>query len=181
VLSGSIARRYAKALLGIGIEKQSYEALGRELDQFTALLHNRELTAALENPSHALSKRKAVLASVIDRIAPSPTTRSFLLLLLDRGRLEHLPGIAREYRVMADEHAGRIRADVVSAHTLSPQAVARLKRALEQRTGKQVLLEQRTDPELIAGMVTRIGGVVYDGSVRTRLEQLRGALLAERG
>ena len=86
-------------------------------------------------------------------------------------------GIAREYRLMADEHAGRVRADVTSAQTLDSENVSRLKGALEQKTGKQIILEQKTDSNLIAGMVTKIGSIIYDGSIRTRLEQMRQALL----
>lgn len=178
MIAGSIPRRYAKALLAIGIDKQSYEKLGQEVADFAALLEQHaQLRDTLENPSHPPSRRKAIVQALLDRLAPSPTVRSFVLLLHDRSRLEYLPAIAREYRLLADEHAGRVRADVTSAQALGADAVARLKKALEQKTGKQVLLEQRTDPELIAGMVTKVGSIVYDGSLKTRLEQMRDALI----
>jgi len=79
---------------------------------------------------------------------------------------------------MLDVYVGRVRASVTSADRLEAEQVARLKKALEGKTGKHVVLEQQTDPELIAGMVTQIGSVVYDGSIRTRLQQMRHTLLA---
>lgn len=177
MISGSIARRYAKALLAIGVETNQFETFGTEVDQFAALLGNKELRTTLENPSIPHSRRKAIMEGIIARVQPSPTMRSFLLLLVDRSRTEFLPSIAREYRLMADEHAGRVRADVTSAQTLDSENVSRLKGALEQKTGKQIILEQKTDSNLIAGMVTKIGSIIYDGSIRTRLEQMRQALL----
>jgi len=171
LITGSIARRYAKALLAIGVETKHHERFGQELAQFATLMENQDLQDTLANPSHPLSKRKAVLEELITRVKPSKTVWNFLLLLADRNRLGHLDGIAREYQKMVDEHVGRVRADVTSA-------VTRLKKALEEMTGKQVILQQSTDPELIAGMVTQIGSIVYDGSIRTRLQQMRQSLLA---
>lgn len=177
MITGSIARRYAKALFAIGVETKAYERFAQELADFTALLENKELQDTLENPSHPLSRRKAVLEELITVLKPSKTVWSFLLLLIDRNRLSFLPGISREFLRMVDEHTGRVRANVTSAQPLDAGDVARLKRTIEQKTGKQVILQQQTDPELIAGMVTQIGSIVYDGSIRTRLQQMRQTLL----
>jgi F-type H+-transporting ATPase subunit delta len=177
LISGSIARRYAKALLAIGIEKKTYEKLGSELEQVAQLMKHKELRDTLDNPSLLHSKRKAVMKELAQRLGLSEVIRSFLLLLLDRNRIDATSSIAREYQLLADEHAGRIRADVASAKTLDMDSIARLKRALEQKTRKQIILQQRTDPELIAGMVTKIGSIIYDGSIRTKLEQMRQTLL----
>jgi len=177
LISGSISRRYAKALLAIGVEQRDFEKLGTELAKFAALMKNQDLNETLENPSYPLSKRKAVLEALIQRVGASKTMRNFLLLLLDRGRTGYIPSISREYQVMADDHAGRIRAEVATATPLDPASVTRLKTALEKKTGKKVILEQKTDAELIAGTVTTIGSMVYDGSIRTRLQQMRQTLV----
>lgn len=178
MITGSIARRYAKALLAIGVEKQNHERFGQELEQFAELMNNKDLRDTLHNPSQPLSKRKAILEELITRIKPSKTVWSFMLLLADRNRVEHVQGIYREYQRMVDAHVGRVRATVTSAARLDPAEMTRLKKSLEEKTGKQVLLEQSTDPELIAGMVTQVGSIVYDGSIRTRLSQMRHTLLA---
>lgn len=177
MISGSISRRYAKALLAIGVETKEFEKIGKELEQFTALMKHKDLSETLENPSYVLSKRKAVLDALVKRTGVSRTMRNFLMLLADRGRTSYIAAISREYQVMADEHAGQIRAEVATATPLDPASVTRLKSALEKKTGKRIILEQKTDAELIAGTVTKIGSMVYDGSIRTRLQQMRQTLL----
>jgi F-type H+-transporting ATPase subunit delta len=88
-----------------------------------------------------------------------------------------LPAIARAYRDMTDAHVGRVRADVTSAEELAPATLDRVRRSLEQRTGKKVLVTPRVDPTLIGGVVARVGDLVLDGSVRTQLEDLRARLV----
>ena len=183
--SGSLARRYAKALIAIGIDDNSYEQLGRELKSFSELLVGHKdgsggLSAALSNPSYSLDKRRAVLEAVLGKLRLSKTIENFLHLALDRDRIAYVPDIAAEFEAMADQHAGRVRAEVVAAQQSDLQQLDQLKKALEQRTGKQVVLTTRVDPELLAGKVTRIGSTVFDGSIRTRLDQLGNDLLANK-
>ena len=176
MIIGSIARRYAKAIMSIGVDTKKFEIFGKELEQFAALLEHKELQDALENPSIAMSRRKAIVEALIRRIHPCTTVRHFLLLLMDRNRITALPGICREYQALADKHAGRMRASVTSARRLDLTMVSRLKAALEKKTGKKIILEQTTDPELIGGLVTQLGSTVFDGSIRTSLEQMRQSL-----
>jgi F-type H+-transporting ATPase subunit delta len=175
---GSISRRYARALLSIGIEMRLFEQFGKELDQFAELFADKTLVSVLANPTYPLSKRKAVLEELIARVRPSNTVRNFMLLLIDRDRVTILTDVAREYQVMVDEHSGRIRAAVTSARTLRPDELTQLEQALAEQTKKKVLLTQTVDDQLIAGTVTQIGSVIYDGSVRTRLTEMRDALIA---
>lgn len=177
MITGSIARRYARALLGIGVAAGQSDELGAELAPVAQLMKNKELGAVLENPSVALSRRQAIVQQLLERLQVGKAIRSLVLLLLQRGRISALPDIAREYGLLCDEHAGRVRVEVASAVALDEQGVSRLREALERKTGKRVIVEQRTDPDLIAGIVTKIGSVVYDGSMRARLDQMRQALL----
>jgi F-type H+-transporting ATPase subunit delta len=180
VIVGSIARRYAKALLEIGVANKTFDALNAELERIAALYtSSKELADALENPVFPLSKRKGLLEELARRLALSKVVRNFLLLLLERGRISALAAIAREHRALVDKQAGRIRARISSARPIEPGVELRLKNALEQRTGKVVILEKQEDPALIGGLVTQIGDLVYDGSLRTQLANLRQQLLAE--
>jgi F-type H+-transporting ATPase subunit delta len=97
--------------------------------------------------------------------------------LLDRRRIVLLPAIARAYRDLTDAHVGRVRAEVTSAQELTPATLDRVRRSLEQRTGKKVIIKSAVDPDLIGGVVARVGDLVLDGSVRTQLEDLRTRLL----
>jgi F-type H+-transporting ATPase subunit delta len=180
MIAGSIARRYAKALLEIGVANSSFDALQHELERVAALYAgSAELRTTLENPVFLPSKRKLVLEEIARRLALSKTVRNFLLLLLDRGRIAALPAIVREHRALVDEHAGRVRAKVSSAQPLAPGVEARLKAALERRTGKVVIVERVEEPALLGGVVTQIGDLVFDGSVRTQLQTIRQTLVAE--
>jgi F-type H+-transporting ATPase subunit delta len=175
---GSVARRYARALFGIGVDAGKFEALGREIDDFASLLEqSAELRQALENPVFGPAEKRKVLESLLPRVAPTPEVQRFVLLLLERRRIVLLPAIARAYRDMTDAHLGRVRAKVISAEPLAGPVLDRVRRSLEQRTGKQVIVETAVDPELIGGVVARVGDLVLDGSVRTQLEDLRTKLL----
>ena len=180
MITGSIARRYAKALLEIGIQQQTYDALGKELDRAADTLRSSpELRNALENPVFSLEKRKLIMDELMRRLALSKTVRNFVMLLLDKGRIARLPDISRVYRGLVDEHAGRVRATVVSARPLDPMLETRLKTALEKQSGKVVIFEKREDPSILGGLITQLGDTLYDGSVRTQLQELREELLSE--
>jgi len=178
MIVGSIARRYAKALLSLGLEDQSQEVMVRQLDDLAGTLKgSAELREALGNPIFPLSERKATMEALCTRCALTRTMRNFVMLLLERGRVLALPDTAREFGVLVDAHAGRVRARVTSAAPLSPDLEGRLRVALEQRHGKKVLLEKQVDPALIGGLVTEVGDVTYDGSIKHQLEALRDSLL----
>jgi F-type H+-transporting ATPase subunit delta len=180
MVTGSLARRYAKALLGIGIQQQTYDALGKELDRTAATFSSSpDLRQVLENPIFPLEKRRLVLEELARRLGLSKVVRNFVLLLLEKGRIGALPDIARAHRALVDEHAGRVRAVVTTARPLDPTLEQRLKTALERQSGKVVLLEKKEDPSIVGGLVTQLGDIVYDGSVRTQLARLREELLAE--
>jgi F-type H+-transporting ATPase subunit delta len=178
VMGGSVARRYARALFGIGLDAGKFEALGDELGELATLWNESdELRQALENPVFKPTEKRAVLQTILPKIAPTPEVQRFVLLLLERRRIMLLPAIARAYRDLTDAHIGRVRAEVTSAQELSPATLDRVRRSLEQRTGKKVIIKSTVDPELIGGVVARVGDLVLDGSVRTQLEDLRSRLV----
>jgi F-type H+-transporting ATPase subunit delta len=175
---GSVARRYAKALFEMGVDGGNFEALGREIGEFADLLSaSPELGQTLANPVFSATEKRAVLEKLLPRVTPTPAVQRFVMLLLERGRIVLLPAIARAFRDMTDQHLGRVRAKVTSAQPLDAGALDRVRKALERRTGKQVLLETAVDPELVGGVVASVGDLVLDGSVRTQLEDLRAKLL----
>lgn len=174
---GSIARRYAKALLEVGRPRGSIDALGEDLRKVAhALRESSELRNALQNPVFPLSQRKAALLTVGDRLGVSGPVRNFLGVAAERGRIGELDAIEREYARMADQTAGRVRAEVSSARPLSEEIVNRLKVALEHSTGRRVLLDRKVEPDLIGGLAVKLGWTVYDGSVRAHLAEMRERL-----
>ncbi|HEX2660270.1 MAG TPA: ATP synthase F1 subunit delta [Polyangia bacterium] len=177
-LGGSVARRYAKALFEIGVAEGNFEKLGQELaDLAKAYGESAELRLVLENPVIKPSEKQAILNAVLPRVAPSPSVQRFARLLLERGRIGILRATARFYSNLADERAGQVRATVTSAAPLSPGELDRVRKALEARTGRKVLIQTAVDPSLIGGVVARVGDLVLDGSVRTQLDEMRQRLL----
>ena len=175
--SGSLARRYARALLALGLEDKSLEQLGKEVRSLAdAIRDSDELAEALSNPAFPRSDREKILVAVLERLKAKKTTINFTKLLLDRERMAVLPDISRELDAMIDEHAGRVRAQVTSAKPLTSSQLSRLVKALEKLSGKKILVETFEDSALLGGVVAQVGDQVYDGSLRTQLRQLRTSL-----
>jgi F-type H+-transporting ATPase subunit delta len=172
-----IARRYAKALLIIGKEDDKAESYKEELDRFSDLITSeKELEQAITNPLYDVGGRKKVLQAVIDKTGISKVLASFLLLLFDKGRFGFLSDINEFYKKLADELKGVVRASLVSATELSSETVEKIRTTLSTRTGKDIILEVEQDPSLIGGIVSRIGDLVLDGSIKTQLLNMRESL-----
>ena len=172
-----IARRYAKALLLIGKEDGQADAYREELDAFSQMLSaSPELEAAICNPIYESAARKNVLSAVVEKAGVSAVTASFLLLLFDKGRIGNIESINEVYKVLADELKGIARASVMAASELPDETVEKIRSGLGRLTGKEVVLTVSQDPALIGGIVTRIGDLVLDGSIRTQLLNLKETL-----
>jgi F-type H+-transporting ATPase subunit delta len=170
----AIARRYAKALLLIGKEDGEAETYRSELSGISNLIgQNQSLQQAITNPLHDAGARKRVLETVVDRLGLSKVMRSFLLLLFDKGRIGFIGSIDDFYQKLVDELKGVARATVTSATELSSDAIEKIRKGLSRRTGKKIILEINQDPGLIGGIVTRIGDLVLDGSIKTQLLGMR--------
>lgn len=174
----SIARRYARALLDVARESGDTDTILEELRRIEAALEaSRELATILESPLFSKEQRRRLLEGLAAPLGLSEITLNLLRLLADRDRTAHLPLVIREYRRMADEMAGRVRATAITPLPLSDEATRRLEDALAKVTGKTVLLETRTDPDLLGGLVAQVGDTTFDGSLRTQLRRLRDAAL----
>lgn len=177
---GGIAQRYAQALFDIGVEQGDVATISHHMDLFAqAYADHKPLRAVLDNPLIAESKRVAVATALGRRLGVSTTILNTLRLLIQRNRVVLVTSIAPILRQLHDEHQGVVRASVVSAVALSEPLAQRLRGELERMTGKRVVMTRGVDPSLIAGVVTRMGDTVIDGSLRTRLEELRDALVAQ--
>ena len=106
-----------------------------------------------------------------------PLLENTLMMLADRRRLKHLPEIAEAFERISERRSGRVRAEIVTATKLSDAYYQQLQSALKEATGKDVVLVRREDPSLIGGVVTTVGGRVFDGSLKNRLRELRAQLL----
>jgi len=173
----AVARRYAKALLLIGKEDGKAETYRDELSMIAGLLsENPQLDQALTNPLYDAAGRRKVLVQVVERLGLSRVMKSFLMLLFDKGRIRYLQSINEFYGKLADELKGLVRASLVSAAKLSDDTVEKIRTTLSEKTGKDIILQVEQDPELIGGIITKIGDLVIDGSIRTQLLNMRETL-----
>ena len=173
----AIARRYAKALLLIGQQDGQTERYRGELQSIAALVAgDRRLDQAINNPLYENAARKRVLQALIAKLALSRAMESFLVLLFEKGRFGFLGHINDFYQKLADDLKGVARATLTSASALSADAVERIREGLSKRTGKEIILEVKQDPGLIGGVVTQIGDLVLDGSIRTQLLNMRESM-----
>jgi F-type H+-transporting ATPase subunit delta len=106
----------------------------------------------------------------------SEVMKAFLLLLFDKGRIGFLTSINEFYQKLVDELKGIARATLISATELSEEAIEKIRTALSNKTGKDIILEVNQDPALIGGVVTKIGDLVLDGSIKTQLLNMKESL-----
>ena len=177
MISGAVARRYAKALFGLAVEAGAVDAWsGSLLLVQKAVESSAELRDVLVNPIYTRDQRRAIAAKLVAALKLDREPANLLYLLCDRNRLALLSGIVTVFRALADQKLGRVRARVVSAVPLDPAAAQALAESLARAAKAQVVVERSVDPGLLGGVVAQVGHLTYDGSVRTQLEELRATL-----
>lgn len=176
-MQNKAAHRYARALFSLAREAGDVASIRAELDDMARLLAaNPDLQRRLFQPLHPVHERREVLKSICAQGRGSQMIQNFFAYLIEQRRLVTFEAIRGEFDRLADEAAGRVRAEVRSASPLRDQQRARLVDALGRRTGKQIDLSVHVDPLLIGGAIVTVGGLVFDGSLRTQLSRLRSTL-----
>lgn len=173
-----VGKRYARALFALGEEAGALDRVQRDLRDFAAgWAESRDLRSIFDNPAFGSEVRARILRDLAAQMGAHEHVRNLLLLLSDRRRLRHLPEIAEAFDTLSEARSGKVRAEVTSAAPLPDAYLAELGRALATTLGREVVIGHKTDPNLIGGLVTRVGDRVFDGSIRHRLSELREELL----
>lgn len=175
----TVARRYAGALADIVIKTGETEPVKTELKTWEEMMSsNSELLNAFRNPSIAHASKEKVLEGLIAKTKPTKTTANFLRVLLRNSRLTEISEINERFASVLDERNGIISAEVISARPLLEAEKTDLQTNLAKLTGgKKINLNFNIDENIIGGVITRVGSTVYDGSVKTQLEELRNQLV----
>jgi F-type H+-transporting ATPase subunit delta len=173
MVTGSLARRYARAVLTLG-ETEKIATDLRVLAQ--AMKTSEELVSSLTNPAIRRGDRRKVLDALLTRISAHAHTKNLVYLLLDGERLASLPAISRELEAMLEARGGRITATITSATPLDAKQIEQITAALEKLSNKKVTVTKKEDPALLGGVVAKLGDTVYDGSLRTQLRTLKNEL-----
>jgi len=180
VTSGAAASRYARALFDVLLKEHGdLEKAETDLAAFAGLLSQHAvLGTTLRNPAIPVSKKKAVVQTLLDRAGSvSPVVSKMILLLAERDRLRLLPDLLRTYRDRLMDHQQVIRGEVTTAMPIDADKLRALEQGFARATGRRVVLESKVDPSIIGGVVTRLGSTVYDGSVTTQLQKMKQSLI----
>ena len=172
-MTGSLGRRYARALLGLARETGALAATGDEIARAAALFGQPDVRAVVLNPGIGAAARRAIVGKLVERLGLSSDVGNLVRLLSDRDRLGVLPDVARAYESFVDREIGRARVTIRSAAPLTDAQRAELEALARRLTGsREVVVSTQVEPELLGGVVLDVGGTVYDGSVKTQLARL---------
>ncbi len=173
----NIAKRYARAFFEIAEENKTLEQYYEELRQFSSVVsQNQSLKEFLANPIFEQDNKKKVLEQIISKMKLSAMTINFLKLLIDKRRIDVLTDIETCYRQLMDEALRKIRVNVKTAFPISGEMQDYINASLEKVTGKKVEMTVENDPSLLGGIVIGMGDVLYDGSIKNQLNNMRNLL-----
>ncbi|MGD9560799.1 MAG: ATP synthase F1 subunit delta [Pyrinomonadaceae bacterium] len=174
----TVARRYAAALADVVTKSGETETVRAELKTWEATISgNAELRAVFANPAIAHLDKVSILDKLVAKAQPGKTTANFLKVLLRNGRIGDLTEISQRFEAELEERSGNVVAEVTSARELTDSEKAELSANLAKITGKNIKPAYIVDKGIIGGVVTQIGSTVFDGSVKTQLENLREELV----
>jgi F-type H+-transporting ATPase subunit delta len=171
------ARRYAEAAFELASGDGTHDRWDSDLREAVQILADERVARVVDNPAIPLVDREAVLEKLLGRRLSRPAF-NLVRLLGRRGRLDALPSVAAHFGRLLDESRGIVAATVSSAAPLDKDEEAAIRARVEAMTGREVRLTTAVDPELIGGLVVRVGDQWIDASVRGRLERLRNQLAA---
>lgn len=176
-ITASLQGRYASALYDLASEKGLVSAVESDLEKLgEALTQAPDLAALIRNPQISRDDAAKAMDGVSGVLGLSETTRNFLGVLAGNRRLSALPDIVRAFAAIAAAARGEVTAEVTSAHPLSDDQIQALAAKLKEREGKAVKIKASVDPEILGGLVVRIGSRQIDSSIRTRLNSLANAM-----
>ncbi|OFV94502.1 MAG: ATP synthase F1 subunit delta [Acidobacteria bacterium RIFCSPLOWO2_12_FULL_65_11] len=177
--SRTAAKRYARALFDVVLKEQgSLPQIEQELAGFVGLLtEHPTLAKVLLNPAVPVPRKRAAVAELTARAQTMPVLAKLLVLLAERDRLALLDDLLAAYRERLHDHQKIVAVEVTTAMALSDEHAQAIERSLAQVTSRTVSLRTKVDASIVGGLVARVGGTVYDGSVTRQLERMRQRLV----
>jgi F-type H+-transporting ATPase subunit delta len=167
------AKRYAQAAMSLALEANALAQWRADLDDVATVLAESDAAAVLANGKHSLDQRLAMVERMLD---VQPLAVNLAKLLVTKGRSRDARQVADAFNRLADAVEGIAHAEVTTAIALPAGQVAAIEKRLSDSLGKNVIAKATTDPSIIGGIVVQVGDHLVDGSVRTRLKQLRREL-----
>ena len=176
-ITASLAGRYASALFDLASEAGTVTAVEGDLDRLDqAVRESADFASLIRNPQISRGDAAKAIEAVAVVLGCSDLTRKFLGVLAGNRRLASLPDMVRAFFAIAAAQRGEVSAEVTTAHALDDTQLTQLAEKLKIREGRSVKLRTRVDPEILGGLVVRIGSQMIDSSIRTRLNSLSQAM-----
>lgn len=174
----ALASRYARALVDVILEQHvDGDAARQQLSAFADAIHESlQLRRVWESPAITPEKKRAVLDAIAAKIGAGKQIRNFMAVIIDHRRIGMLDDIVRVFERELDARLGFAVVEVSSARPLSAQEQREVESRVERMTGKKIRASYVSNPELLGGVVVRVGDTIYDGSVRGQLEKMRQEL-----
>jgi F-type H+-transporting ATPase subunit delta len=176
----SASLQYANAMADVALAQGAAEPAAKQLHEFgTAYGQSAELRTFLASPAVSVEAKHAVLEKIVARLGASKIIRNFLFVLADNRRTQLIPEVIAAFHQVIRQRQGIAEAEVSSAIELSAAQKKEMAATLARLTGKKIETKYTLDPALLGGAVVRIGDTIYDGSLRSRLNEMRARLAAE--
>ncbi len=177
MISSAVFSRYARSLADVALENNEEPSVSAELSTYREIFKAvPDVLTALDSPAVPREAKGRLLSGLMSKHPVGRTTANFLRILVDHHRIRYFEEICLSYIKTVNERKGIVAARVTTAQDLSNQDLASLRGSLSNVTGKTVTLDVQTDPQLLGGLIVQLGSIVYDGSIRSALEEMKKRL-----
>ena len=176
-IRASLAGRYASALFDLARDQKQIESVGNSLESLgQALVDSKDFNELVTSPLVSREEAGKAFAALAPQLNLDPVTANFLGVLARNGRKGELRSVIRAFRRLAAEHRGETTAEIVTARPLNDDQLGQLRQQLRTRAGRDVNIEATVDPEILGGIVVKLGSQQIDASIRTKLNRLASAM-----
>lgn len=171
------ASRYAEALFDLALEGKALERVEADLKALSgAIGASADFRAMLKSPVYDADAKARAVGAIADKAGASPLTKNFLGVVAKNRRLFALDGVIAAFMQRLAEHRGEISAEAISAAPLNTDQTKRLRGEIERVVGKAVNLNVKVDPDLLGGMIVKVGSTMIDSSLKTKLNRLKSVM-----
>lgn len=175
-LSGA-SGRYAEALFDLAKEANAVDSVERDTKILSqAIAGSDDFRSFLRSPVYGHEEMRLAAAALVEKAGVSELTKNFIGLVAQKGRLFSLEDMIDDFTKLAAYHRGEVRAEAVSASALNEDQLRRLRGEIERLVGKAVNLDTQVDPDLLGGLIVKVGSTMIDSSLRTKLNKLKSAM-----
>ena len=176
-IRASLAGRYASALFDLARDQKQIESVAKSLEALSqALFDSREFAELVTSPLVSREDAGKAFSALAPQLGLDPITANFLGVLARNGRKKELRSVIRAFRRLAAEHRGETSAEIATARPLNDDQLAQLRAQLRTRAGRDVNIDATVDPNILGGMVVKLGSQQIDASIRTKLNRLAAAM-----